>query len=145
MDETVTSSETTVSKQGFTDGAPLDRVQYLEAKLILKPDRFTSVKSFRDFGKIVKRTAKKIGVGYTEDEAFNDRPQIREINFFDTSDFAFYTNAFILRRRVSFVDGFPEGDPEIVFTASSSKPKFCRSKTRWAATAFSIRIIASSA
>jgi len=25
-------------------------VQYLEAKLILKPDRFTSVQSFRDFG-----------------------------------------------------------------------------------------------
>ena len=25
---------------GYTDGTPLDRVQYLEAKLILKPDRF---------------------------------------------------------------------------------------------------------
>ncbi len=37
----------------YVDGAPLDRVQYLEAKLILKPEQFTSVQSFRDFGKIV--------------------------------------------------------------------------------------------
>ena len=29
----------------YADGTPLDRVQYLEAKLILKPDRFTSVQS----------------------------------------------------------------------------------------------------
>ena len=47
----------------YADGTPFDRVQYLEAKLILKPDRFTSVQSFRDFGKIVRRTAKQLGVG----------------------------------------------------------------------------------
>jgi hypothetical protein len=51
----------------YADGTPLDRVQYLEAKLILKPDRFNSVQSFRDFGKIVQRTAKKVGVGFIED------------------------------------------------------------------------------
>lgn len=33
-------------------------MQYLETKLILKPDRFKSVESFREFGKIVKRVAK---------------------------------------------------------------------------------------
>jgi len=27
----------------YADGHPLDEIQYLEAKLILKPDRFTSV------------------------------------------------------------------------------------------------------
>ncbi|MGA7462797.1 MAG: hypothetical protein WBW69_21355, partial [Candidatus Korobacteraceae bacterium] len=37
----------------YADGAPLDKVTYLEAKLILKPDRFTSVESFRNFGKLV--------------------------------------------------------------------------------------------
>jgi hypothetical protein len=37
----------------YADGHPLHQIQYLEAKLILKPDRFTSVESFRDFGKIV--------------------------------------------------------------------------------------------
>jgi len=99
----------------YADGAPFDRVQYLEAKLILKPDGFTSVKSFCDFGKIVRRAAKQVGVGFIEDKKADPRPEIREIIFLDTPDFAFYTNAFILRRRVSYVDGFPVGDPEIVF------------------------------
>jgi hypothetical protein len=99
----------------YADGTPLDRVQYLEAKLILKPDRFTSVQSFRDFGKIVQGTAKKLGVGFTEDREAGLRPEIREIIFGDTPDFRLYNNAFILRRRVSYVDGFPVGDPEIVF------------------------------
>ena len=31
----------------YSDGHPLDVIQYLEAKLILKPDRFNSVESFR--------------------------------------------------------------------------------------------------
>jgi hypothetical protein len=100
---------------GYADGTPFDRVQYLEVKLILKPDRFTSVQSFRDFGKIVQRTAKQLGVGFVEDTKASLRPEIREIIFLDTPDFALYSNAFILRRRVSYVDGFPVGDPEIVF------------------------------
>jgi hypothetical protein len=99
----------------YADRAPFDRVQYLEAKLILKPGGFTSVQSFRDFGKIVRRTAKQAGVGFIEDKKAHLRPEIREIVFLDTPDFALYTNGFILRRRVSYVDGFPVGDPEIVF------------------------------
>ena len=35
--------------------------------------------------------------------------------FLDTPDFRFYNNAFILRRRILYEDGFPIGDPEIVF------------------------------
>ena len=108
-------SEATELASTYADGTPLDRVQYLEAKLILKPDRFTSVQSFRDFGKIVRRAAKRVGVGFIEDKKADLRPEIREIIFFDTPDFALYGNAFILRRRVSYVDGFPVGDPEIVF------------------------------
>lgn len=99
----------------YADGAPLDRVQYLEAKLILKPDRFTSVQAFRDFGKIVQRTAKQTGVGFIPDAKAGLRPEIREITFGDTPDFRLYNNAFILRRRISYVDGFPVGDPEMVF------------------------------
>ena len=33
----------------------------------------------------------------------------------DTADFRLYNNAFILRRRIPYEDGFPVGDPEIVF------------------------------
>src|SRR5216683_2643591 len=92
-----------------------DRVRYLEAKLILKPDRFTSVDSFRYFEKLVHRTAKALGVGYVPDADVNPRPSIREITFGDTSDMRLYHHAFILRRRISYVDGFPVGDPEITF------------------------------
>ena len=110
-----TTAETDAAEAAYADGTPLDRVQYLEAKLILKPDRFTSVESFRDFGKIVKHTAKKLDIGFIRDRAAELRPEIREIIFGDTFDFRLYNNAFILRRRISYVDGFPVGDPEIVF------------------------------
>jgi hypothetical protein len=99
----------------YADGASFDRVQFLEAKLILKPDRFTSVKSFHDFGKLVHKTAREVGVGFVADARADRRPDIREIVFFDTSDFRLYNNAYILRRRIEYVDGFPVGDPEIVF------------------------------
>jgi hypothetical protein len=77
--------------------------------------RFTSVESFRDFGKLVKKTAKKEEVDFIPDPEAGLRPNIREILFLDTPDFRFYNNAFILRRRITYVDGFPVGDPEIVF------------------------------
>lgn len=108
-------AQTVAPGQAYADGTPLDRVQYLEAKLILKPDRFTSVESFREFGRIVQRAAKKVGVGFITDAKTGLRPEIREITFGDTSDFRLYNNAFILRRRIAYVDGFPVGDPEIVF------------------------------
>ncbi len=108
-------SQTFAPGQAYSDGKPLDKVTYLEAKLILKPDRFTSVQAFRDFGKIVQKTAKASGVGFVADAENGLRPQIREIVFGDTSDFRLYNNAFILRRRIPYVDGFPVGDPEIVF------------------------------
>ncbi|MCI4677990.1 hypothetical protein K9U39_09645 [Rhodoblastus acidophilus] len=98
----------------YDDGAPFDQVQYLEAKLILKPERFTSIQAFRDFGAIVKRTAEEAGVGFIEQPELNLRPEIREIVFGDTPDFRLYNNAFILRRRIRYVDGFPVGDPEVV-------------------------------
>lgn len=104
------------TKSKYSDGHPLDQVQYLEAKLILKPDPFTSVESFREFGRIVAKTTKQIEkVDFIPDPEASQRPKIREIIFFDTPDFRLYNNAFILRRRVTYVDGFPEGDPEIVF------------------------------
>ena len=99
----------------YADGTPLDKITYLEAKLILKPDRFTSVESFRNFGKLVQRTAKRLGVGFIAARETGLRPEIREIVFIDTPDFRLYKSAFILRRRIAYLDGFPVGDPEIVF------------------------------
>ena len=102
-------------KQGqYSDGSPFDDVQYLECKLILKPDRFTSAKVFLEYGKLVTRTAKEFGIDAI-DKGVVLSPQIREVLFLDTADFRLYNNAFILRRRIAYKDGFPAGEPEIVF------------------------------
>jgi len=114
--QTATPTQESSGKAVYSDGHPHDTITYLEAKLILKPDPFTSVESFREFGKIVARTTKQIEkVDFISDPEAGLRPKIREILFFDTPDFRLYNNAFILRRRVTYVDGFPVGDPEIVF------------------------------
>ena len=102
-------------KQGkYSDGGPLDEVQYLECKLILKPDRFTTAKTFFEYGKLVARTAKDFGIDFVNKDVVL-KPQIREVLFLDTADFQLYNHAFILRRRIPYEDGFPTGEPEIVF------------------------------
>ena len=98
----------------YGDGTPLHEVQFLECKITLKPDLLTSAKSFLDYAKIVKRTAAENEVGYS-DKGRTPRLQIREVVFFDTADFTLYNNAFILRRRIQYEDGFPVADPEVVF------------------------------
>lgn len=103
-------------KQGhYSDGHPLDEVHYLECKIILKPDRFTSKQGFFDFARIVKHAAEKAEIDLSTSHLDDQRPQIREVVFLDTADFRLYNHAFILRRRVLYEDGFPVGDPEIVF------------------------------
>jgi hypothetical protein len=98
----------------YKDGTPLHSVQFLQCKIILKPDRFTSAKSFADYAKVVKRTARENDVEFTDERAA-PRPEIREVLFLDTANYALYNNAFILRRRIQYEDGFPAGEPEIVF------------------------------
>jgi len=99
----------------YSDGHPLDDVHYLECKIILKPDRFTSRQGFVDFAKLARRAAEKADVDLSTDHLDGQRPEIREVVFLDTADFRLYNNAFILRRRISYEDGFPVGDPEVVF------------------------------
>ena len=108
---------TAVAEQPRTygDGQPFDKVQYLESKIILKPDRFTSVESFRQFGKLVQATAKKLDIEFTSHCKNGTPPQVREIVFGDTPDFRLYNHSFILRRRIRYECGFPVGDPEVVF------------------------------
>ncbi|MGZ3445795.1 MAG: hypothetical protein ACXU88_08955 [Myxococcaceae bacterium] len=99
----------------YSDGHPLDEVQYLECKIILKPERFVSRKSFWDFAKLLRPTAKTYDASFSSEEMEDAPVQIREVLFIDTTDFRLYNNAFILRRRIPYKDGFPIGDPEIVF------------------------------
>ena len=98
----------------YSDGHPLDQVQYLECKLILKPDRFTAAKSFFEYGALVEQTAREFGVALDKRGVVLN-PELREVLFLDTGDFSLYNQAFILRRRIRYEQGFLTGDPEIVF------------------------------
>lgn len=70
------------AKKVYSDVHPHDVIQYLETKLIPKPDRFTSVASFREFGKIVARTTKQIEKeDFIPDVKAGQRPDIREVNW----------------------------------------------------------------
>jgi len=99
----------------YADGLPLHDVNYLCCKLVLKPNHFRSRKSLFDFTKVLLEPAEQNDVSFSIG-AFKEEPiQIREVLFVDTSDFRLYNNAFILRRRIRYEDGFPITDPEIVF------------------------------
>ena len=104
----------------YADGMPIHSPEYICCKLILRPNKFHSRESFFDFGKVFKEPAKEHGVKYTT-EGFIEQPvKIREVLFIDTDEFRLYNNAFILRRRIPYKDGFPIGEPEIVFKYRSA-------------------------
>jgi hypothetical protein len=98
----------------YADGLPLHEVQYLQCKLLLRPNQFTSRQRLFDFAKVLRRPVTEHKVKFST-APFIDAPlKIREVLFVDTADFRFYNNGFILRRRVPYADGFAAGDPEIV-------------------------------
>jgi hypothetical protein len=99
----------------YTDGLPYHQLEYLCCKLLLKPNRLTSRKSLFDFVKVLRAPAAANGVSIDTKVFANEPLKIREVLFLDTPDFRFYKSAFILRRRIMYVDGFPVGEPEIVF------------------------------
>ena len=99
----------------YDDGLPFHQVNYLSCKMMLRPNHFTSRDSLFSFGDVLKGPAKECGVDFSA-KGFHASPlKIREVLFVDTQDFRLYNNAFILRRRIPYKDGFPVGDPEIVF------------------------------
>ncbi len=99
----------------YADGLPIHQVQYLCCKLILRPNKFVSRQSLFDFGKVMREPAREHGVKFSTAGYDLQPTKIREVLFIDTEDFRLYNNAFILRRRIAYQDGFPLGDPEIVF------------------------------
>jgi hypothetical protein len=99
----------------YADGMPIHSPEYICCKLILRPNKFHSRESFFEFGKVFKEPAKEHRVKYSV-AGFDSQPvKLREVIFADTEDFRLYNNAFILRRRIPYKDGFPIGEPEIVF------------------------------
>src|SRR5262245_18609317 len=100
------------SNSTYSDGHPSDSVHYLEYKLILRPDRFTSPEALHEFGKLVRAAAKKAGVEVAR-PAEIQKEHLREIVFFDTPRFDLYEGSFILRQRAAHQDGWPIGDSEL--------------------------------
>jgi len=109
----------------YADGMPLHQVQYLCCKLILRPNKFVSRESLFDFGKVMREPAKKHGVKFSSNGFESEPIKIREVLFIDTEDFRLYNNAFILRRRIPYKDGFPIGEPEIVFKFRHPDMQLC--------------------
>ena len=99
----------------YADARRFDEIGYLQCKLILKPDRFTSAHVFKEFAGLVRQAAEPFGIGFHHTPKSQQRPEVREVLFLDTGDYHLYNNAFIVRRRIAYEDGFPVGDPEIVF------------------------------
>jgi len=103
------------SEGTYLDGRRFDELGYLQCKLILKPDRFTSARVFKEFAQLVRQAAEATGVDFRHTRQIQERPKVREVLFFDTGGFHLYNHGFILRRRIAYEDGFPVADPEIVF------------------------------
>ena len=96
----------------ITDGHPHDQVHYREYKILLRPERFYAPERFKDYWHAVHEIARECGVHVeTNEHAFHR--QIREVLFYDTPDFDLYRNAFILRKRTFYRDGWPERDHEL--------------------------------
>ncbi|MFN8070530.1 MAG: hypothetical protein U0R66_01765 [Mycobacterium sp.] len=99
----------------YDDGMPLDPMRYLQCKVILRPNHFTSRPRLIGFARVLQRPAKSAGVALRT-KGYSERPlRVREVQFLDTADRRLYNRAFILRQRIAYHDGFPDGDPEIVF------------------------------
>ena len=99
----------------YADGLPLHELHFLCCKLVLRPNHFRSRASLFDFEKVMRAPAKRSGISFAGGDFTGSPIQIREVLFVDTEDFRLYNNAFILRRRIRYEDGFPTGEPEIVF------------------------------
>jgi len=97
----------------ITDGHPLDDVHYREYKILLRPERFTSPQAFRDFWKVARHTAKQLDVGASTSPEVDDN-FVREVLFYDTTNFDLYNHSFILRKRTFYDKGWPRADHELV-------------------------------
>jgi hypothetical protein len=99
----------------YADALPIHDDQYLCCKLMLRPNHFTSRQSLFEFAKVMRAPAEKHDVDLSTKKFADSELKIREVLFVDTADFRLYNNAFILRRRIPYKDGFPTADPEVVF------------------------------
>ncbi|ODN68537.1 hypothetical protein [Methylobrevis pamukkalensis] len=92
----------------------MDDIRYLEYKILLRPERFFHPSQFEVYWHKIVRIAGDHGIGVTTAENGFKR-HVREVLFYDTPDFDLYRNAFILRRRTFYDDGWPAPEHELTF------------------------------
>jgi hypothetical protein len=106
-------TETKHTARSYSDGHPLDEVHYREFKILLKPDHFTQAHQFKEFGKLLHHATSELDVALYTDRVLSQQNQVREVVFYDTHHFDLYNQAFILRKRTLYENGFASGAPEL--------------------------------
>jgi hypothetical protein len=94
-------------------GTRSTRCTTAEFKILLKPDHFTQAHQFKEFGKLLRHAASQLDVALYTDKVESQANQVREVVFYDTHHFDLYNQAFILRKRTLYKDGFASGAPEL--------------------------------
>jgi len=92
----------------------MDDIHYREYKILLRPERFFDPHQFEVYWHKLCLIAPEFKVGViTNKDGF--KRQVREVLFYDTPDYDLYRNAFILRKRTFYTDGWPEPEHELTF------------------------------
>lgn len=90
----------------------MDDIHYREYKILLRPERFFDPHQFEVYWRKLCLIAAACKVEVTTNrDAF--KRQVREVLFYDTPESDLYRNAFILRKRTFYVDGWPENEHEL--------------------------------
>ena len=105
----------------YADGLPFDEVQYLECKIILRPNHFTSRKSFFDFAKVIRRPAEEADVDFSIDGSAGMPLQIREVE------------PLRLLRRLQELRGWSHGETESVFGRDAGASRADGARAPWGA------------
>lgn len=92
----------------------MDDIHYREYKILLRPERFFDPRQFEVYWHKLCLIAPEFKVAATTNKDGFKR-QVREVLFYDTPDYELYRNAFILRKRTFYTDGWPEPEHELTF------------------------------
>lgn len=89
-----------------------DKIHYREYKILLQPEQFYSPDRFAAYWEEVLKIAADFDVKvHLSEDPFHRL--VRRVLFYDTPGFDLYRNAFILRKRTFYVDGWPLQDHEL--------------------------------
>ncbi|QIB33794.1 hypothetical protein [Ancylobacter pratisalsi] len=90
----------------------MDDIHYREYKILLRPERFFDPHQFEVYWHKLCLIAPEFKVGVTTHKDGFKR-HVREVLFYDTPEYDLYRNAFILRKRTFYTDGWPDPDHEL--------------------------------